>query len=127
MFKKILAVSFILLGGSQVYAQGAAQAVVHQTQSPRFNIEDRVQSQYEAVARCLEAKVITPSQASYCLGVLKSVEHRLKAEADLGFSRTMAQTKYEAYNAALDMNARLLHESRLTFFYHDSSFSRHFL
>ncbi|HXL73888.1 MAG TPA: hypothetical protein VN963_09715 [bacterium] len=123
MFKKILVVGFILLGGSQsLYAQAA----VHPTQSPRFNIEDRVKSQYEGVTRCLKKKMITSSQASYCLGVLKSVEHRLKAGADLGNSKSMAQARYEAYNATLDMNSKLLHESKLTFFYFDS-YGRHFL
>jgi len=128
MIKKILTAGFVLFAGSQIVsAQNTAQAGVHQTERPRFKIEDRVRSQRERIALCLKEKTITAGQASYCRGILSSVEHRLKAANDLGHSRTMAPVKYKAYNATLDANSALLHESKLTFFYYDAYYSSRFL
>ncbi len=110
MFKKMLAVGFILLAGSQsVSAQGAAQAAINEAGHLRLTeIKNRVKSQRMEIEKALVKKSITVKQAKECKGILDQVDGQVAIIAGRDGRGAMLADAFKSYSAFLDVNASLI-------------------
>lgn len=110
MFKKMLAVGFILLAGSQsVSAQGAAQAAINEVGHLRLTeIRNRVKGQRIEIEIALGQKSITAEQAKERFGFLDQLEGQIAVIAGTDGQGVMLADAFDTYSAFLDVNASLI-------------------
>ena len=87
-----------------------------------FELRDRIQNQRDRIDEGLYTNTLSAAQASASLGVLKSVEKKMKADykANGSNNKKMRLTKeqYVVFNHTLDTNSIVIHEGKQFFYYY---------